>query len=167
MATISPNDHAPSETVHYSFAGAEFDLEPGGTFETNDPDALENAAAHPWLKVERPVEVAEGGFYGDEHLAAKDDPLSRFNSVANDPDAVRKALEERFGSEAGVKPLAVDAELDQDKEHFAGKGDRKVAETLAAHDKQEEREATHERSRAVDKQQKAADKQTNDVKDEN
>jgi hypothetical protein len=160
MATISSNDHAPSEKVHYSFAGAEFDLEPGGTYETTDLDALENAAAHPWLKVEFPQAAVEGGVYVGEALSPKDDPMSRVNSVANDPDAVRKALEERFGSEATVKPVALDAELDQGKEHFEGKGDRKVAETLAAAEKQDEREVKTTRS-------KAADKQNADLKDEN
>ena len=60
MATILPSDLAPAEQVHYSVAGAEFDLDAGGTFETDDEEVLRNADAHPWLKVERATVDADG-----------------------------------------------------------------------------------------------------------
>jgi hypothetical protein len=59
MATISHNDLAPAEAVHYSLAGAEFDLEGSDTFETDDHEVIRNAVAHPWLQIEY-AEVAPG-----------------------------------------------------------------------------------------------------------
>jgi hypothetical protein len=57
-ATISPSDLAPAETVHYSFAGSEFDLDAGGTYETDNEELIGGAIAHPWLVVERQAEEA-------------------------------------------------------------------------------------------------------------
>lgn len=146
MARILHSDDAPSEAVHYSFAGVEFDLGGSnkGSFETDDPIALLNAESHPWLKVEREEAVLLQGKYRDQ-LDPRKDPLSIFNSVANDPEAVRKAAEER--DEAVIDQLAIDAGLDQKEPVSIGP----VDETLAAHDS----------SKTAQKQQKAAEKENN------
>lgn len=133
MATISHNDLAPDEKVHYALGGVEFDVEGDGTYETNDNDVIANARAHPWLKVEVPVAEQLGGFYGAEHLAPEDDVLSGVNSIANDPEAVQAELERRFSDQVAAR-LAVDAGLDQSSVEFEGEGSRRVAETLAAHE---------------------------------
>lgn len=52
MATFFHSDLAPDEKVHYSFAGAEFDIEGSGTYETDDHEVIRNAVAHPWLEVD-------------------------------------------------------------------------------------------------------------------
>lgn len=137
MATISHNDLAPNESVHYSLNGVEFDIEGDGTYETTDNEVIANARAHPWLTVEVPQAEQLGGFYGNEHLAPEDDALSGVNSVANDPDAVRAELERRFGEQT-IARLAVDASLDQSDVEFEGEGTRRVAETLAAHEQAQE-----------------------------
>jgi hypothetical protein len=52
MAKISHSDLAPAEKVHYSLAGAEFDLTAKGSYETDNAEAIANARSHPWLTVE-------------------------------------------------------------------------------------------------------------------
>lgn len=87
MAKIVHSEAAPSEAVHYSFAGVEFDL--GGrkkAFETDDPNIIGNAEAHPWLTVERDVVSVVKGNYVTQ-LRPEDDALSAVNSVANNPEA--------------------------------------------------------------------------------
>lgn len=87
MAKIVHSEAAPSEAVHYSLAGVEFDL--GGrkrAFETNDPTVIGNAEAHPWLKVEHEAVEAVKGDYVTQ-LRPEDDALSAVNSVANNPEA--------------------------------------------------------------------------------
>jgi hypothetical protein len=127
MAKIVHDEAAPSEAVHYSFAGAEFDLEGAeASFETSDPAVISNAEAHPWLRVEREeAELVRGEYTG--FLAPEDDALSAVNSVANDPEAVRAELDRR---DADFQPLAVEAGLDQDEEVIEGG----VSVTLAADD---------------------------------
>lgn len=131
MAKIVPSDNAPSETVHYTFAGAEFDLGGSGkgskrAYESTDPTILSNAEAHPWLAVERPEVQPVSGAYV-EQIAPEDDPLSAVNDNANDPEAV-KATEDAKLTDSGGSPTAVDAGLDQDKVVETGG----VAETIAA-----------------------------------
>lgn len=59
MAKIVHSDAAPSEVVRYSLANVEFEL--GGRkkfYSTDDADAISNAEAHPWLRVERDTSAA-------------------------------------------------------------------------------------------------------------
>jgi hypothetical protein len=161
MATISHNDLAPAEKVHYSLAGAEFDIEGDGTYETDDHQVIANARSHPWLEVEVPLPKVAGGVYGREHLSPKDDAFSAENSVANNADAVNEELERRFGDDLTPTHTAIDAGLDQGKVKFEGKGERKIAETLAADDQQAEqvKEApAPSRSKAAEKQNVKFDK---------
>lgn len=126
MAKIVHSDAAPSEAVHYSFAGIEFDL--GGrkkTFETDDDIVLSNAETHPWLKVEREVVAFDTPAF-HEGLRAEDDAFSAYNSVANKPEAIRATeqakidvAEGRVAIESGV-PQTTTVET------------QGVAETLAA-----------------------------------
>jgi hypothetical protein len=134
MAKISLNDHAPSgETVSFSLANAEtFELGAGAKkfFETDDPDLISNANAHPWLQVEVATDVPAPNFH-EPAVRPEDDTLGRFGPnarLANDPDEVKKANDARAADD--VQPLAVQAGLDQDKEVVTGE----VAETLAADD---------------------------------
>lgn len=126
MATISPNDSAPAESVHYIFAGVEFDL--GGrkkTYETDDPSVIENARAHPWLTVKVPEAEVVAGAYVDQ-IAPADDPMSRLNDKANDPEAARAAEDAK--RDADDNPVGIDAGLDQKVVETEGP----VAQTLAA-----------------------------------
>lgn len=126
MAKISHSEAAPSEAVHYSFAAAEFDL--GGkskVFETDDASIISEAMAHPWLSVEvDPATVVQGAYV--EQIRPEDDPMSRVNSIANDPEAVKAAEEAK--AEAWTQPVAIEAGLDQSKPVEVGQ----VAFTLAA-----------------------------------
>lgn len=126
---VLDTDTAPSDAKHFSLANANFDV----PYETDDPVVLSNAEAHPWLRVEREVVLIEGTFR-DNQVRPEDDPLSAFNSVANDPDAVRAEAERRAAEFEGRTPLAVDAGLDQDKAVTVGEGDNEVAVTLEADD---------------------------------
>lgn len=127
MAKIVQSDTAPSESVRYSLAGVDFELEGEGSFESNDPAVLSNAEAHPWLDVERDEKDVVHGEYRD-YLAPEDDALSAANSVANDPKAARDALPSAQGED--VQPAAVESGRDQDKRvEVAG-----ISETLAADD---------------------------------
>lgn len=133
MAKIVHSEAAPSEAVHYSFAGVEFDL--GGRrkgFESDDPAVLANAEAHPWLSVQRPeVELVAGAYV--EQLAPADDHLTIAGREVdpNDPDEAKKA-EDAKADEFAVG-AAIDAGLDQD-EVVETDG---VAQTVAA-DKENE-----------------------------
>lgn len=112
MPTISHSELAPDEPVRYSLGQAEFQLD-GRTknYETDDPDVVLNAEAHPWLVVTYPeVELIEGAYV--EQVAREDDPLSALNSKANDPEEIRKTEEAK---RAAFNPVAIDASLDQAK----------------------------------------------------
>jgi hypothetical protein len=125
MATISSNDSAPAEVVHYSFAGVDFKL--GGRtkkYETDDPAVIDNASAHPWLTVEVPqVEVVEGAYI--EQVLPADDPLSRVNSNANDAEAAR-AAEQAKADRNNI--VSIESGLNQ----TVAESDGPVAQTLAA-----------------------------------
>lgn len=128
MAKIVHSEAAPSEAVHYTFAGVEFDL--GGrkkAYESNDATVLANAEAHPWLAVEREeVEVVQGAYV--EQLAPKDDHLSAVGAAINpnDPAEARKAEAAKRGED--IEPVAIDAgEAQTEVVETDG-----VAETLAA-----------------------------------
>lgn len=76
MAKIVHSDLAPAEVVHYSLAGAEFDL--GGrkkAFETDDREVISDARVHPWLSVEADASNAP---------AADDAPVEETQPVAID-----------------------------------------------------------------------------------
>lgn len=129
MAKIVHSDAAPAEKVHYTFAGVEFDL--GGSakkdqaFDSDDPTVLASAEVHPWLTVERdPSDFVEGDYV--QLLDPKDDVLSSLNSVANDPEAARRAKE--AAGEDVPQPVAIEAGLNQ-SEPVVEAG---VAETTAA-----------------------------------
>jgi hypothetical protein len=128
MAKIVHSDAAPSESVHYVFAGVEFDL--GGrkkVYETDDAEALANAEAHPWLTVEyEEVEQVQGAYI--EQLKPEEDHLSLKGRAINpnDPDEARKAEAAKRGED--ISPVAIDAGEDQ-TEVVTTDG---VAETLAA-----------------------------------
>jgi hypothetical protein len=128
MAKIVLSDKAPKDAKHFSLANAEIEV----PFETDDPQILGDADVHPFLDVERdPVDVIAGVLANP--LDPKDDVLSRANSVANDPDAVRAAAEERAAVVENV--TALDASLDQKKVSEIKTGDLTVAETVAADEK--------------------------------
>lgn len=126
MAKIVHSDTAPAETVHYSFAGGEFDL--GGRskrFETDDAGLIAGAEAHPWLTVEYDVVEPIQGAYR-EQLLPEEDAMSAVNSIANDPEEARKA--EQAKMEQTDNPVAVDAGETQTEVVTTSE----VAETLAA-----------------------------------
>lgn len=117
MPTISHSDLAPDEPVRYLLGQAEFQLD-GRTknYETDDPDVVLNAESHPWLVVTYPeVEQIEGAYV--EQIAREDDPLSSLNSIANDPDEIRKVEEAKRDA---VAPVAIDARLEQSEPVVVG-----------------------------------------------
>lgn len=130
MAKIVHSDGAPNEAVHYSLAGYEFDL--GGdadAYDTTDSLVIANAQVHPWLRVEfEPEEVIGGEVL--QTLAPEDDVLSRVNSIANDPDAIREV--ELAKGRMLLNRTAIDAGLDQNEVVEIQAGPLTIAETLAA-----------------------------------
>jgi hypothetical protein len=140
MATISPSDRAPDETVHYSFAGVEFDL--GGSakksFDSDDRAVIANAQTHPWLKVEFPAVEVIGGQILDNQVKPEDDPLSGLNSVAFDPDEIKKVEDAKAAVVAS--PVVIDANLTQTEPVESNTGS--VAFTLAA-------DETHEAAKSA------------------
>lgn len=132
MAKILHSETAPSGTVRYSLANTEFELNGRKSYETIDAAVLTDAEAHPWLRVEYPeVEVIQGAYV--EQLSPQDDAMSRFNSVANDPEEVRKAEQEKADA---FNHVALDSGLDQDDatQIVESPDSPPVAETLAAAD---------------------------------
>lgn len=132
MATISPNDYAPSESFKVILPTATFDLDPGGSYETEDRVAISDAEAHPWLQVKHPEEVELSVQRAEKSVPYADDYLSAPNSKAFDADEIRK-IEEAKASDTGT-PLAVEAGLDQDKSVTSGEGEHQIALTLEADD---------------------------------
>jgi hypothetical protein len=144
MATIRPNENAPAEEVHYVLPTVEFDLDAGGSFETDDRAALSAAADHPWLEVEYPEVAAEVYSAPSKSVPYRDDPFSEFNDFSNDPARVEET--ERSKYSGTVAPLAVDAGLDQGEVVTA---DERVDLTLAAaaeHNDDTAEEPTEERN---------------------
>lgn len=126
MATISPNDSAPAEVVHYTFAAGDFKL--GGRskkYETDDPALISEAYTHPWLTVEEPVVEPVVGSYV-EQVAPADDPMSRVNYTGNDPEMARAAEEAK--AEGRENLVGIQAGLTQTEVVEAGP----IAQTLAA-----------------------------------
>jgi hypothetical protein len=96
-------------------------------FETKDPVLAANAASHPWLVEETSEDASQAPPSYVNHLKPEDDVLSAATSIANDPDAVREALEAR--EDVFVERTAIDADLDQDEKKETKDG---VAVTVAA-----------------------------------
>lgn len=136
MATIRPNDNAPTEDVKYIFPTVTFDLPSGGTYDTDDHSVLSFAESHPWLTVDYP-EAQEAAFTRvSGSVPAQKDRLSALfegedANAAFDPEKVRAA--ELAKADENVQPIAIDAGQDQSEEVVEGG----VAETLAV-----EREST-------------------------
>lgn len=131
MAKIVPSDLAPSEVVHYSLAGADFDLGARKkTYETADREILGAATAHPWLTVEYDEAEASAPTFVDTQVRPEDDALGAQGPNANiafDPAEIRK-VEDAKAEARGEKPVAIDAGRDQNKAETEGG----VAVTLAA-----------------------------------
>lgn len=127
MAQIVPTQEAPSEEVSYSLAGAEFALNAGGSYETDDRSVLAEAEAYPWLAVEYDEEEAGVGTYSDHGVKPEDDGLSAVNSEAFDPEAVKRDREAVLGSESDGGGLAVEAGKDQTEEVYEGGFGRTLA----------------------------------------
>ena len=102
MATITFSEvgklatEAEKSAVRFLFAHSPFELERNGSVDTDDPEVVAGAAAHPWLQVETKVasdaktaeeQAAEVAASTDPHVNPKADHLS---DVA-DPEVVAKA----------------------------------------------------------------------------
>lgn len=108
MANVTPSQLHPAEEVRYSLASAEpFTLSPGGSHKTDDRTVIAEASAHPWLAVEYDAAEAPVAAFRPGQIAPEDDALSALNSVAFDPEAVKRdreqfnAVEERTAIESG------------------------------------------------------------------
>lgn len=126
MATISPNDSAPRESVHYLFATGDFKL--GGhskKYETDDPALIAEAKAHPWLSVEVPEVDRVAGAYV-EQVSPADDPMSRLNYHGNEPEVARAAEAAKVAAKENI--VGIESGLDQNVPETVGP----VAQTLAA-----------------------------------
>jgi hypothetical protein len=128
MATIRPNENAPAEEVHYTLPSAEFDLGPGGSYESDDRAVAAAAEDHPWLEVEYPQVNAEVYTRPAKSIPYREDPFSEYNDFSNDPARVEETEREKYS--ATVAPLAVEAGLDQSEPVSVGNTDL----TLAAAD---------------------------------
>lgn len=129
MATIRPNDNAPTETITYNFPEGYVDLGPGDEFESDDRGLLASAASHPWLDVEYPEVDEEVYSRPSKSIPYREDPFSEYNDFSNDPEKVEET--ERGKYDSTISPLAVEAGLDQSEEVVV---DDRVAVTLAAAD---------------------------------
>ncbi|MBA3240086.1 MAG: hypothetical protein H0T60_02575 [Acidobacteria bacterium] len=124
MAKIVLSDKAPEGVKLFSLANAELDL--SKTVQTTDPVVVANANSHPWLEVEPEAAEEYGGGYVERQLDPKDDFLSSANSIAFNPEEIKKIEESKFHAESA--PTAIEAGKDQDKKIVTGG----VAETIAA-----------------------------------
>jgi hypothetical protein len=97
--TVTLSPEAPAdETVRFSFGNVEFSLDPGKPYETDDPDVLRGAQAHPWCEVTLdpvPVEEADVPDPNDPHNNPEVDHLSEWAT----PEAVAAAA----ANEAAIK----------------------------------------------------------------
>jgi hypothetical protein len=126
MATIRPNDNAPSEETKFIFPTATFDLSSGGSYETDDRALLAAAEVHPWLEVEYPEAEQVSYVRESGSVPYQEDVLSAPNSKAFDADEIRKTEEAKAAVYA--TPTAIESGLDQGKEVEVGD----TAVTLAA-----------------------------------
>ncbi len=106
MAKIVANEHAPNEESYFSVPGAEFALSRGEAYETDDQGVLVEALAHPWLSVEYDADEAPHPAWRDDGLSAGEDALAAENSVAFDPEAVKRDREAVLGDSPEATPVA-------------------------------------------------------------
>lgn len=157
MATIRPNENAPDSPVKYLLGSVEFDLSPGGEYETDDRTAISDASVHPWLDVELPVSEELSVERTSKSVPYADDVLAAVNSQAFDPDKVHEMLMNR--QRENDARVAIEAGLDQGESVEEGG----VAVTLAAAEEAtEEAEKTNEDAAADKSAKKTAAKKTAD-----
>lgn len=112
MATIVPSKQHPDEEVRFALGGSKaFTLSTGGSYESDDREQIALAIEHPWLDVKPGDAEAAVAVYGRETLASKDDVLSAENSVAFDPEAIKRDREAVLGVDEDR--TAIDAGLRQ------------------------------------------------------
>jgi hypothetical protein len=109
MAKIELSNIAPSEAVHFSIGNVEFDV----PFESDDRRVVVAANSHPWLKVTPDKEELISGTFREPSVLPKDDVLSEQNSIAFDPEEIKKVEEAKLEVEGGR--TAIEAGLDQTK----------------------------------------------------
>lgn len=100
MATITFNGLQPAdqEDFHFVFANGGFDLTAKGSYETDDPTLIANAAVHPWLSVAYPqVDPAD---------AVVPDPNDPHQSPEADHLSVNASPESIAAAEAAQKEQA-------------------------------------------------------------
>lgn len=107
MGTITFSPEAPAnEAVHFAFGNFDFDLAPGKSFETDEPELLRGAEASSWLsvKIEAPAatEVVEPDLT-DPHVNPAADHLSEWASQEA-KSAAAKAEEAIQAENEGVQP---------------------------------------------------------------
>jgi hypothetical protein len=118
----------PAEDVKYIFPTVTFDLASGGTYETDDRDALAAAMDHPWLTVEYPAADEAAFTRVSGSVPPQEDRLSSLfkdGSDAFNADKVRET--ELAKADELVQPVALDSGQDQSEVLVEGG----VAETLA------------------------------------
>lgn len=110
MATITFSARVPEGTgaVHFVFPTVDFDLDVGGSYETDDPNAIANASVHPWLVVEvdpESVVAPAPPDLNDPHQTPSADHLS----AAASPEAVEAAQKAQDAQTEANKPQDVQA----------------------------------------------------------
>lgn len=126
MGKIRASDKAPATDLNFVLGNSDFELAQGATYETDDPATISSARSHPWLVVEDDVTDTVEYNTEDRQVKPEDDALSVQNSVAFDPEEIRKVEEDKrvvYGT-----PTAIDAGLDQNEAVYVGD----VAVTVAA-----------------------------------
>lgn len=124
---IVASDKCPEGVVEFSLGPDTITV----PHETSKAELLSNASVHPWLKVEADAKAVNPPSMLSR-LAPEDDAMSAVNSIANDPKAVAAEHKRRFGDVEGGIGVSIDANLNQNAQHFEGTGDQKVAKTIAA-----------------------------------
>lgn len=121
MATISFTDEAPKfdGSAHFVFGNAEFDLEAGASFETEDPTIVSCAYTHPWLKVEVPVVDVKAASDWDEndphdnpsidHLSSLASPESKAAADAAEAAVLAEAYPDGFPGANNISQQDIDA----------------------------------------------------------
>jgi hypothetical protein len=102
--TLSPLVPQGTDSVHFVFGTAQFDLERGQSYDTTDASVISNASVHPWLVVNYDAEQAATVVAQPDLSDPHQNPAVDHLSAVASPEAVEAATQALATQQAAVAP---------------------------------------------------------------